>query len=206
MSDFDKEAEREKLRKKYARDAEKRADTQRMSDLLLQGATMTNQHCDRCGDPLFRHNGRTFCATCRAEDEAAGGDAAGDGRDSPVEHAEGDTVADASAAADVRTDADRAADTVNVEPASPAAEQSASHPDDRSVSSSPSDPSSPSSEPTAPARTVDGDVTDRTAARQSLEATLARFAEQAAATDDPRRAREFLAAAREAAETLAALE
>ncbi|MFT4923885.1 MAG: hypothetical protein ACI8XM_003117, partial [Haloarculaceae archaeon] len=42
-------------------------------------------------------------------------------------------------------------------------------------------------------------------ARQSLERTLARFSQQAEATDDPQRAREYLAAAREAAETLAAL-
>jgi hypothetical protein len=42
-------------------------------------------------------------------------------------------------------------------------------------------------------------------ARQSLERTLARFARAAAATDDPRVARDHLAAAREAAEALSAL-
>ena len=44
------------------------------------------------------------------------------------------------------------------------------------------------------------------AARESLIAALARFSEQAAATDDPRRARDHLAAAREAAEAIDALD
>lgn len=67
MSDgFDKEAEREKLREKLADDDEKREHTQRMSELLLQGATMTNRHCDDCGDPIFRHDGQEFCPSCQA--------------------------------------------------------------------------------------------------------------------------------------------
>jgi len=66
MSDFDKEAEREKLRKKFARDEQKRASTQRMSELLLKGATMTNKHCGNCSDPLFRYNDQTFCPSCEA--------------------------------------------------------------------------------------------------------------------------------------------
>jgi uncharacterized Zn finger protein (UPF0148 family) len=80
MSDFDKEAEREKLREKYERDREKRKETERMSQLLLQGATMTNRHCDTCGDPLFRYQGNEFCATCegRAQEAQA---AADDGQD-----------------------------------------------------------------------------------------------------------------------------
>ncbi|ESS09339.1 MAG: Zn-finger containing protein, partial [uncultured archaeon A07HN63] len=65
MSDFDKEAEREKLREKYGEDDDE-TDTRRMSELLLKGATMTNGHCEECNDPLFRHNGQTFCATCQA--------------------------------------------------------------------------------------------------------------------------------------------
>jgi uncharacterized Zn finger protein (UPF0148 family) len=77
MSDFDKEAEREKLREKYERDREKRKETERMSQLLLQGATMTNRHCDTCGDPLFRYQGNEFCATCegRAQESRAAADA-----------------------------------------------------------------------------------------------------------------------------------
>lgn len=66
--EFDKEAEREKLRQKLEKDQEKRQETQRMSELLLQGATMTNKHCDNCGDPLFRDGEETFCPTCGGAD------------------------------------------------------------------------------------------------------------------------------------------
>ncbi|AQL42783.1 hypothetical protein BV210_08690 [Halorientalis sp. IM1011] len=112
MSDFDKEAEREKLREKYGRDEDDREATERMSDLLLKGATMTNAHCGTCGDPIFRYEGQEFCPTCQqvvseadeggeqAPEEPAGAemDAAAD--------AETNTVADAetNAAADAPTD------------------------------------------------------------------------------------------------------
>jgi len=65
MSDFDKEAEREKLREKYGEEAEKRKATEQMSELLLKGATMTNAHCTDCGDPIFRYDGQEFCPTCQ---------------------------------------------------------------------------------------------------------------------------------------------
>jgi len=64
MSDFDREAERERLREKYEQDQKERAATERMSELLLQGATMTNAHCSECGDPIFRYDGQEFCASC----------------------------------------------------------------------------------------------------------------------------------------------
>ncbi|TMT80204.1 hypothetical protein E2L06_18210, partial [Haloterrigena sp. H1] len=73
MSDFDKEAEREKLREKYERDKEERKATQRMSDLLLKGATMTNTHCGTCGDPLFQMDGTTFCPSCHGNPDAVEG-------------------------------------------------------------------------------------------------------------------------------------
>ncbi|MXV61544.1 hypothetical protein GS429_05590 [Natronorubrum sp. JWXQ-INN-674] len=73
MSDFDKEAEREKLREKYERDKEERQATQRMSDLLLKGATMTNSHCGTCGDPLFQQDGTTFCPSCHGNPDAVQG-------------------------------------------------------------------------------------------------------------------------------------
>src|SRR6056297_2620745 len=98
MSDFDKEAERKKLRKKFADDEEKRADTQRMSELLLKGATMTNKHCDRCGDPLFRYNGQTFCSTCQAEAAEGAADAEAGAAD------EGQPPADAAGDAPQSTD------------------------------------------------------------------------------------------------------
>ncbi|PSP62666.1 hypothetical protein BRC76_04235 [Halobacteriales archaeon QH_8_67_36] len=65
MSDFDKEAEREKLREKYGKEDEKRKATEQMSELLLKGATMTNAHCTDCGDPIFRYDGQEFCPTCQ---------------------------------------------------------------------------------------------------------------------------------------------
>lgn len=64
MSEFDKEREREKLRKKFAEDDERRETTEQMSELLLQGATMLNIHCADCKAPLFRQNGEEFCPTC----------------------------------------------------------------------------------------------------------------------------------------------
>ena len=79
MSDFDKEAERERLREKYERDQEKRKSTERMSELLLKGATMTDTHCADCGDPIFRYDGEEFCPTCQeviTDDES--GDAEGE--------------------------------------------------------------------------------------------------------------------------------
>ena len=72
-SGFDKEAEREKLREKYEQDERDRENTRRMSELLLQGATMTGKHCGECGDPIFRYDGQEFCPTCQREVEGSGG-------------------------------------------------------------------------------------------------------------------------------------
>jgi uncharacterized Zn finger protein (UPF0148 family) len=82
MSDFDKEAEREKLREKYG-DEEDRQATRQMSELLLQGATMTNSHCEDCGDPIFRYEGQEFCPTCQAEGTA--GQQSADGASQPAD-------------------------------------------------------------------------------------------------------------------------
>ena len=81
MSDFDKEAEREKLRKKFEAEEQQREATEQMSELLLKGATMTNAHCSDCGDPIFRYDGQEFCPTCQKPitREPADGDAADDG-------------------------------------------------------------------------------------------------------------------------------
>ncbi|WP_324755840.1 Sjogren's syndrome/scleroderma autoantigen 1 family protein [Haloarcula sp. GH36] len=65
MSDFDKEAEREKLREKFEKEEAEREATEQMSELLLKGATMTNAHCSTCGDPVFRYDGQEFCPTCQ---------------------------------------------------------------------------------------------------------------------------------------------
>lgn len=64
MSEFDKEAEREKLRKQFEHEEERRQTTQEMSELLLKGATMLNIHCADCASPIFRHEGQEFCPTC----------------------------------------------------------------------------------------------------------------------------------------------
>ena len=201
MSGFDEEAERERLREKYERDQEKRASTQRMSELLLKGATMTNSHCDACGDPIFRYDGQEFCPTCQAAgEEATERDAEGD--------AGGETTA--SGAATEGVDAETA-------PADTAADDTTPAPDpaDRPVQPGMIDePMTVTSdgrirdegaEPTAsrPAASADGSLDE---ARASLSRTLLRYARAAEETDDPRRATEFLSAAHEAAETLAALE
>ncbi len=67
MSEFDKEAERERLREKFADEADDRASAQHMSELLLQGMTMTNRHCPECGNPLFSDGDRVFCPECERE-------------------------------------------------------------------------------------------------------------------------------------------
>jgi uncharacterized Zn finger protein (UPF0148 family) len=92
MSDFDKEAEREKLREKYERDSNEREATERMSELLLQGATMTNAHCSECSDPIFRYDGQEFCATCERAVERNTGDA----DTSESDDTDGSTAADQS--------------------------------------------------------------------------------------------------------------
>jgi uncharacterized Zn finger protein (UPF0148 family) len=262
MSDFDKEAERERLREKYERDKEKRASTQRMSELLLKGATMTNRHCDTCGDPIFRWNGREFCPTCDVEDGAVAADAGEpvDGVDDATGEAADGTTADApdgatdAAGADgsvagradgTAGDADSASGTDAAGPvggdrdgeersesgiavrtptdADPASRtpptnveapttRDASEPATGSVSSSSTSRSTAgSSERDSESDRSVADLGGRadeeslSAARASLSRTLARYADAAERTDDPRRAREYLEAAREAAETLAAL-
>ena len=244
MSDgFDKEAEREKLREKFADDEEEREHTQRMSELLLKGATMTNRHCEECGDPIFRHDGREFCPTCGNEvgGGAGDGEAPADAEGTPdaavdadgTPNAPADATPDASAAAsdgvdasangsvdspdadvadDGSVDAGAAApvDTAGAGRSSPSAADSdgRSDPPQSSESQPRSSPQRSGSEKTAPqrpAQSVDHGESVGTA-RASLTRTLTRFARAAEAADDPRRARDNLEAAREAAEALAALD
>lgn len=44
-------------------------ETELMSELLTRGATMLGEHCDECGNPLFRLRGNKICAVCD-QDEA----------------------------------------------------------------------------------------------------------------------------------------
>lgn len=224
MSDFDREAERERLREKYEKDEEKRKNTQRMSELLLQGATMTNKHCEVCGDPIFRYDGEEFCATCRAEGRAQGAAAAGDTDPATV------AARDETAPATNDGEATTAAAESNIEertverasPQSPAPDERSSAEgrptDDESTAPPTSHADSehrqyPSDQSTAPSRertervsTAGGERGGLGEARASLVRTLSRLASAAESTEDPRQAREYLEAAREAAETLAALD
>ena len=161
MSEFDKEAERERLREKYEQDQAEREATQRMSDLLLKGARMTSTHCGTCGDPLFEQEGTTFCPSCHGGPE---------GVDASLEVEEPDS-------GEARTE-----DAPSPEPQP-----------DRSV------------EPRRATRESPQSHSSTGSAEANLQRALERFAAAAASEEDPRRAREHLAAAREAAEALAAL-
>jgi uncharacterized Zn finger protein (UPF0148 family) len=218
MSDFDKEAERERLREQYEAEQRKREATEHMSELLLKGATMTDAHCEECGDPIFRYDGQEFCPTC--QESVSAGEAEGEGSDEPqateatdaadtapsdAQQGETDTPQERTPA-DTSNDRTQPADqdegTTRGSQAEPA-----EHAPDRSTSGS-DRIEVPTAAPTTDrtdrrASGQDGTLAD---ARESLEATLVRFARQAEATDNPRRASEALEAAREAADALAALD
>jgi uncharacterized Zn finger protein (UPF0148 family) len=226
MSDgFDKEAEREKLREKLADDEEKREHTQRMSELLLQGATMTNRHCDDCGDPIFRKDGQEFCPTCHTTDAAdvetagnsgaagrdpgvAGGSATtpGDGESSPATGENGTAGTGRADQGPVETPPEPPAGASEPSPAG-SPERATRTPDSTAAGSDPT--AGAAEDPTAtPASggSASAGSTSVADARASLARTLNRFAAAAEETDDPRRARDHLQAAREAAEALAALD
>jgi uncharacterized Zn finger protein (UPF0148 family) len=258
MSDFDEEAERERLREQYEQDQQDRQATEKMSELLLQGATMTNAHCSDCGDPVFRYEGQEFCATC--EKAVDRGDGAGEA-DSEAEEGGAEDASDAGAAGERGDGADGTdgdgdvPDDEHIQVASPdetqvqfgsgadgetARPESPSQPDrtpdadepapDRESQGHPTRPAgdaagqqreaapdrAPSVDPSPGSGSTRGGSADRgpgaaaradgtSEARASLERTLARLTRQAEAAEDPTQAREYLAAAREAAETLAAL-
>ncbi|GAB6860987.1 Sjogren's syndrome/scleroderma autoantigen 1 family protein [Haloplanus litoreus] len=215
MSGFDKEAERERLREKYEQDQEKRAATQRMSELLLKGATMTNSHCDSCGDPIFRYDGQEFCPTCQAAnaDDAASAEtepadpptedetAATDADETPTDESPAVT-ADAVTDTTTRHPSPPAVDTRERRPA-PTTERGTDSTADARMGELAEDDRTSGGGDAAPSRRDGSSLDD---ARASLSRTLGRFARAAEETDDPRRAEELLGAAREAAETLSALD
>ena len=222
MSDFDEAAERERLREQFERDREKREATEHMSELLLQGATMTDAHCETCGDPIFRYDGQEFCPTC----QGAGGENAAEERGS-AENVD-DASAETTAAPDqTTTEADGQAQNTPATAQSDPLSDVQSGPSGDAQTTPATEP--PAGETTGRQATPTGDAEgdhrvnvpaldpgqqqpkaretgDLHDARDSLVATLSSFARQAEATDDPRRARDALEAAREAAETLAALD
>ena len=221
MSDeFDKEAEREKLREKFAGDEKKREHTQRMSELLLQGATMTNRHCETCGDPIFRHDGREFCPTCHATEdgyavpagEAGGANAPGDGDGDELEDATPTNGTPSGAGSPPTAPDDGVA--VDDDPGPTAAGEAAGGaPVENAVRGTDAGGTGGSGDAEsadAGTRAAPATETDAPAgvgpARESLTRTLTRFARAAEDTEDPRSAREHLRAAREAAEALSALD
>ncbi|MEF8827680.1 MAG: Sjogren's syndrome/scleroderma autoantigen 1 family protein [Halolamina sp.] len=215
MSDeFDKEAEREKLREKFADDEEKRSATQRMSELLLQGATMTNKHCDNCGDPLFRDNGQTFCPTCGdAEAEAAEQSQAPDDQPAPESQPQSNQEPRRVQEAGVERQADqgRAADAAET-PAAAEAEATAARtaaqlPEGAEVIGRADEQDG---SPQQPVERGTPQPTERGAAtsdpRAELRRAVTETARNATGATDPRTAKAWLEASKEAAEALAALE
>jgi len=238
MSDFDKEAERERLREKYEQEQTKHEATEKMSELLLQGATMTNAHCSDCGDPIFRYDGQEFCATCekaidRGDDGAdAGSEGDGAGDDSTDEAGTDDQdrieVTTPSEGAHVQFGADaddgqpadrsdgegrseddgdaEAGPREQIEPTRAERDRAESTRSDRERTdrghADRTRTTVPSVEPESRAT---GSGAGLAESRDSLARTLARLTRRAEAAEDPALAREYLEAAREAAEALSAL-
>ncbi|MFC6952316.1 Sjogren's syndrome/scleroderma autoantigen 1 family protein [Halorubellus litoreus] len=209
MSDFDKEAERQRLKEKYEAEREDREATQHMSELLLKGATMTNAHCGTCGDPIFRYDGQEFCPTCsnQVQDDAATTANASTGQ-------QDDTATTANASTGQQDDT---ATTANAQPqdanAQPQDGTRTNVDADPTTTAAPQSATAPGAEPRAgddSARRrdttppTDAAPTDENAVA-NVQATVERFAAAAADTDDPERAREYLAVVRDATDTLRTL-
>jgi len=228
VSDFDEEAERERLREKYEKDEERRKETQQMSELLLKGATMTNRHCDECGSPIFRYQGQEFCPSCQrvtGEEATSQADAAGsspaDVDESSTEsppRADADTAERPSTNGAVAPDptsepdaADAAAIAEDSDPAPQQTQEARSNATTETgvgVSPKPGATRERSSDVAGTSSATDDDrpaASERTA-RDALLRALTRHARLAEETDDPRQAKEHLAAAREAAEAVDELE
>lgn len=198
--EFDKEAEREKLREQFATEEEEREQTRRMSELLLKGATMTNRHCDRCGDPVFRQNGQEFCPSCQGGEQAAAQQEQQQQQQQQQSASELETEAapeldEASESEPTTGGPTRARDTTPSE-AAELPDQSRA-PDRERVQRT---PRVDDRTPTTPT-----DSTEFDDAAAAIEETVRRFSAAAANTDDPARAREYLQTVREATDTLAAL-
>jgi uncharacterized Zn finger protein (UPF0148 family) len=232
MSDeFDREEERRKLEEKFGKEAADREQTERLSELLLKGATMTDIHCPECGDPIFRHEGRQFCPSCQREvasgdgQQATAGQAAAQDPTSPEPATDGheEIEVDTPDAGDAESESEPAAQAEESEPAEPGTQQPApeqsepspaqgggqptggSQPGSESEPGAASQPTGGSQPSPAPQAPTGGDASGLMPARQHLTRTVNRLAQQAAAEEDPGRKREFLAATREAAEALEAV-
>jgi uncharacterized Zn finger protein (UPF0148 family) len=218
--DFDKEAERERLREKYEADREDREATERMSELLLQGATMTNQHCNTCGSPIFRYQGQEFCPTCQAErGQAASTEGEGQGQQGGAQQGASGAAQEGAAGA---TETDQATGAGGAETEQPtgagepapspaetpeAARTPAQSQDAGRTQAQPQDAGTAPTQPGPVAASSSGQAGAGSLdeARATLVRTITTLARRAEQTDDPRQAKELLAAAREAAETLSRL-
>ncbi|MDR5656113.1 Sjogren's syndrome/scleroderma autoantigen 1 family protein [Halodesulfurarchaeum sp. HSR-GB] len=187
---FDKEAERERLREKYEADQGDREATERMSELLLQGATMTNKHCDTCGSPIFRYQGQEFCPTCQAEGQPAA-ESQPESEDSSAEPGVGASTGGADPAAGGQVD--------------PGASQVDAGAGQTDPGTEPSQGPGTTAARTATAPGGTPVAAGDAGAQESLSQTIAVLAERARTSEDPQQAKAFLEAAREAAEALAAL-
>ncbi len=49
-------------------------ETRLMSRMLTQGGTMLGEHCEGCGNPLFRVDGEEVCAVCSSREGSAARD------------------------------------------------------------------------------------------------------------------------------------
>ncbi|MFD1598432.1 Sjogren's syndrome/scleroderma autoantigen 1 family protein [Halobellus rarus] len=234
MSDFDEEAERQRLREKYEKDEERRKETQQMSELLLKGATMTNRHCDECGSPIFRYQGQAFCPSCQRVTGGEGAASESEAAESspemtPSSEADAASRSESNGAVErdstpavgsVETDAPESGRSVAPDPESDSEpEPNAAAAAEVGVSPKPAATSGRSADsggtPRGPSTAVgrapgaadegSAAASERTA-RDALLRALTRHAQLAERTDDPRQAKAHLAAAREAAEALDELE
>jgi UPF0148 protein len=194
--EFDKEAEREKLREKFEKDEEKREETQRMSELLLQGATMTNEHCENCGDPLFRDGGETFCPTCSGaggQEQPADTQQAAEPRQQPQQPAQPQSQ-------QPTTEPPQSAERANG--AEPVPQPETGSGADGGQQAGPSG----DTQPAQGQRAAQPTATDAAGPRAELQRAVTTTARNANEATDPRTAKEWLEASKEAAEALAALE
>ena len=210
--EFDKEAERERLREKYESESSDREVTERMSQLLLQGATMTNTHCDTCGSPIFRYQGQEFCPTCQAAETEADAPAPESGQ-AAGEQTAADAAQGATDGAQTVPEAGQTAPEGNqqapaLDQSAAAAQDGAESPEDQAGAQPPGAAASVGAASTGTAE-LGGGTRARgqggTDVGASLSRTIVTLSERAREADDPRQAKALLEAAHEAAETLATL-
>lgn len=206
MSEFDKEAEREKLRKQYEKDKEKREKSERMSELLLQGATMTDTHCSECGDPIFSHQGQKFCPTCQREVREQKPEATEQQPEQEQPMSELSASEDDAAEIEINGAITRENASMNTTESEPKNEHAVSATRSSSDPSTDEHPQSqPQQQPQAQPQSQPETSSDLSAARQSLIRIVTRFARRAESAEDLTTAREFLKATEDAATALDAL-